>query len=143
VSTVPEGIMKNALLVASLAGLVATPALARQPVLLVDYPNQPITTASGKVPAPEKVREAIVLAASSKGWTTQDAGPGKLVATLLIRKHTAVVNVTYSPQSFGIAYESSANLEFEDRGFQRLVHPNYNKWVHNLLEAIQAEVVKL
>ena len=66
-----------------------------------------------------------------------------LLATLLVRKHTAVVTVTYSPQSFGIAYESSVNLDFEDRGVQRLIHPNYNKWVHNLLEAIQAEVVKL
>jgi glyceraldehyde-3-phosphate dehydrogenase/erythrose-4-phosphate dehydrogenase len=68
------------------------------------------------------VRNAIVRAGSGLGWIMKDAGPGKLNGTLILRTHTAEVEIPYSTSSYSITYKSSINLQ-ESNG---KIHRNYN-----------------
>ena len=87
-------------------------------------------------------KNAIIRAGAERGWTFQDAGPGHLVGNLAVRgKHFATVDVFYDTESFTINYKDSRNLEYDPA--TRQIHPNYNSWVQNLQQDIQAEVTRL
>ena len=66
----------------------------------------------------------------------KDAGPGKLNATLLLRTHSAEVEIPYSTKSYSIVYKSSTNLQ-EGNG---KIHRNYNGWIQNLNRGINAQL---
>ena len=87
----------------------------------------------------EKVEKAISAGAASLGWKTEKTSPGLITATLFIRTHTAVVEIPYTLNSFSIIYKSSINLKYRDGK----IHPNYNRWVQNLSNAISAELAKI
>jgi hypothetical protein len=46
------------------------------------------------------------------------------------------VQVTYSAKSYSIKYVDSTNLHYSQEGGKTLIHPNYNKWMNNLRQAI-------
>jgi hypothetical protein len=87
-------------------------------------------------------KNAIIRAGTQRGWTFQDAGPGHLIGNLAVRgKHFATVDVLYDTESFTINYRDSRNLEYDPA--TRQIHPNYNSWVQNLQQEIQAEVTRM
>lgn len=91
---------------------------------------------------PTDYKNAIIRAGTKRGWTFQDAGPGHLVGTLSVRgKHFATVDVLYDTESFTINYKDSRNLDYDPA--TRQIHPNYNSWVGNLQQDIQAEVTRM
>ena len=90
--------------------------------------NKPLT--------PAEVRGAIVRAGAGLGWIMKDAGPGTINGTLILRTHTAEVQIPYSATSYGIVYKSSINLQ-ESGG---KIHRNYNGWVQNLNRGINAQL---
>ena len=55
--------------------------------------------------------------------------------TLKLRRHVAVVAITYDAKSFSINYVSSQNLL--QKGGQ--IHKSYNRWIRNLEGAIRRE----
>jgi hypothetical protein len=121
----------------ALAGVVVAIALAgctSAPIVNVD--NAAVTTASGKQLSNEQVRNAIVRAGSSLGWQMKDEGPNKLVGTLQLRSHTAVIEIPYSSNAYSINYRSSVNLS-EGGG---KIHKNYNGWIQNLTRGINAQL---
>lgn len=95
-----------------------------------------VVTGSGKDASMDEVKSAIQRAGVALGWQVRDAGPGKLVAVLHIRTHTAEVEIPYSTKSYSIVYKSSTNLSEE--GGQ--IHRNYNSWVQNLSRGIGAQL---
>jgi hypothetical protein len=60
-----------------------------------------------------------------------DTGPGRMVGTLVLRTHTAVVDIAYSTTSYSVTYKSSVDLQ-EANG---KIHKNYNGWITNLNKA--------
>ncbi len=90
--------------------------------------NKPLTA--------EEVRGAIVRAGAALGWIMKDVGPGRLTGTLLLRTHTAEVDIPYSASSYSITYKSSINLQ--EAGGQ--IHRNYNGWIQNLNRGINAQL---
>lgn len=82
------------------------------------------------------VKKAIMRAGGSLGWVMKDAGDGKLVGTLTLRKHVAVVDVDYSTKSYSINYKDSKELGYDGTN----IHSNYNGWVQNLQKAIQTQL---
>jgi hypothetical protein len=70
------------------------------------------------------------------GWIMKDAGPGAIHGTLILRTHTAEVQIPYSATSYGIVYKSSINLQ-ESGG---KIHRNYNGWIQNLNRGINAQL---
>ena len=84
----------------------------------------------------EEVRAAILRAGATLGWQMKDEGPNMLVGTLMLRTHTAVVEIPYSSSNYSIIYRSSTNLN-ESGG---KIHKNYNGWIQNLTRGINAQL---
>ncbi len=144
------------------AGLAAGPAHAqRQPVPIIDHPDVPIATSSGKPLPTEKVKEAIQAAAKAKGWTLAYESGDKILATLVVRnKHTVMVEIAYSAEKYSLRYRDSINMKYLPgagrnpsydqasamRGYQQgpgpVIHPFYNDWVRELRDAIRLELLK-
>lgn len=122
-------------------------AHARQPVPIVDFPDNAVYTNSGKTLTVEQVRDAITSAAQGRSWQISRSPSGNsLQATLNVRgKHTVVVEIVYSEKTYSIAYQNSANMKFSSDPDTkvRVIHPFYNRWVSELREAIRTELQKL
>jgi hypothetical protein len=77
----------------------------------------------------------IQLAAAGLGWETQVVRPGVIRATLHLRTHVAVTEITYNEQVFSIIYVDSTNLQYDGTS----IHKNYNGWIQNLERAISVQ----
>lgn len=122
--------------VALAALVVAVAAAGCTTVPIMNVEKAAVTSASGKALTQDQVRTAIVRAGSSLGWQMKDEGPGKLVGTLQLRTHTAVVEIPYSTTNYSIKYRSSVDL-MESGGN---IHKNYNGWIQNLTRGITAQL---
>jgi hypothetical protein len=141
-----QSITKNlfaALLLASLA--LSGLAHARSAVPIEDIKNATLIGPPGKTLSLEDVQTALYRAGLTKGWTIQNTAPGQASGTLVVRnKHTVKVDITYTDKSLSITYKSSENMKYEvnDSG-QPLIHPYYNKWIHELMRVVNLELAKL
>lgn len=89
---------------------------------------------TAEAPSLADAEKAIKLAGASLGWQVKQASPGKLIATLPIRTHVAVVDITHDTKQFSIMYKDSTNLDYDGSS----IHSNYNGWIQNLQKAIVA-----
>ena len=118
----------------SLALLVALTGCAQ--VAIRNVEDTPITTASAQPLTLAQVRAAIIRAGAGLKWQMKDEGPNKLIGTLVVRQHTAVVEIPYTETSYSIKYLSSVNLH-EANG---RIHKNYNGWISNLQRDINVQL---
>jgi len=121
-----------------LAVLAATVALTACNTIapIQNVERVPVSNSANKNLSAEEVRAAIVRAGAGLGWIMKDAGPGTINGTLILRTHTAEVQIPYSAASYSIVYKSSINLQ-ESGG---KIHRNYNGWVQNLNRGINAQL---
>lgn len=125
------------------SALATTPVSARTPVPVINHDNVVVATATGKTLAAEQVKQAILAAVGVKGWSAVQQADGKLLATLHVRgKHTVVVEITYAADKYSLIYKDSVNMKSGSRDGQTVIHPFYNKWVQELLDAIRLELLK-
>lgn len=90
---------------------------------------------SGQASTPAKMRQALVLAGASRGWTVVGDEPGRLKLNFNKGdKHRVTVQVSYDERGFDIRYVDSYNLNHGQRDGQVMIHPNYNRWVNNLAQ---------
>jgi len=120
---------------------------ARSSVPIVNVEDQAIVREDGKALTAEQVKRAIIIAGSAKKliWDISEEKEGHFVAKLVVRgKHTAVADILYSATRLSIKYRDSTNLNFEkDKEGRDLIHPNYNRWVNDLLRAIMAGIQRV
>jgi hypothetical protein len=126
----------------AISAVIASAAVSAQagcmrcdPILNIS--KAPVTTATGNPPTNEQVMAAIIRAGAALGWQMKNEAPGKLVGTLNLRKHTANVEISYSPSDYSITYKDSINL---DAGTDGTIHKNYNGWIQNLNRGITAQL---
>ncbi|MBP0465303.1 hypothetical protein J5Y09_15365 [Roseomonas sp. PWR1] len=74
-------------------------------------------------------------AAAGLGWQTDVVRPGVIRATLNLRTHVAVVEITYNQEVFSIIYADSSNLNYDGTN----IHKNYNGWIENLERVISQQ----
>lgn len=84
----------------------------------------------------QEVETAIRRAAARIGWTVKRLGPRKLEGRVVVRRHVALVDITYTTKEFSITYKDSQNLKYTGT----TIHKNYNNWVLNLARAINVEI---
>ncbi|WP_376091990.1 hypothetical protein ACE7GA_22750 [Roseomonas sp. CCTCC AB2023176] len=89
---------------------------------------------------PEQRAAQIRQAGTELGWRMMDLTPGVIRATLLIRSHSATVDIPYDATGFEIRYVASTNLN-EGRYNGTYIHPSYNFWVRHLQRRILATPV--
>lgn len=90
---------------------------------------------TSEAPTLDAAEKAIRLAGASLGWQMKTESPGHLVATLPIRSHLAVTDITFDQDSYSIIYKDSNNLKYNGS----TIHSNYNGWIQNLQAAIGAQ----
>ena len=86
----------------------------------------------------EYMHKVIYDACTEKSWVPQEKIPGTIEAKLIVAgKHTMVVAIRYTSNSYKIKYKSSNNMKEKiDKNGVKLIHKNYNVWVNQLREAI-------
>lgn len=87
----------------------------------------------------DQIRDGIVRAGSSLGWAMKPDAPGHILATLMLRKHVAVVDINYDLAKYSITYKSSTELKYDGTK----IHSNYNGWIENLDNAIKTQLSTL
>ena len=123
--------------VLAIAGCRAAPMYSASDIAFAEPP-----ASVQKVLTMEDYKNAILRGGTKRGWTFQEEGPGHLVGNLAVRnKHFATVDVTFDTQKFSISYKSSQNLNYNAGRSE--IHPNYNSWIRNLQNDIQAEITLL
>lgn len=99
----------------------------------------PIASSSQKPHTMNDVKNAIIRGGYDRGWQMSDVAPGHLVATLNLRAHQAIVDITYTPENYSINYKDSTNLKHKGN----TIHSNYNGWIKNLAASINFELNRL
>lgn len=84
-----------------------------------------------------QVRNAIARALVQKGWSISGESKGQLEAVIHPRKHMALIDIEYSTTRYSIRYKDSAILRYDGTE----IHRNYNKWIRNLQNAINRELL--
>lgn len=122
----------------------AFPAYARSPVPVVNFANEAVATASGSKPTLAQVREAIIKGGATKDWALAKQAEDQFLATRVIKgKHTIVATISFTAEQYSVTYHSSDNMKFTMLNGVPYVHPNYNVWARELVEAIRLEISKL
>ena len=124
-------ILVAACVVLLLAGCTSRP--------IVNVTDQPVVTAAGKPLTADQVRNAIIAAGTGLGWVMTPVSPGLVSGRLMLREHTAVVDVRYSATTYSITYKDSTNLNYRDGQ----IHKNYNGWIENLDRDIRAGLLRM
>jgi hypothetical protein len=99
----------------------------------------PVETPGGKPPTLAEVEKAVVRAGTALGWKMQPVRPGVMVGTLNLRRHSAIVDVTFDTRTFNITYKDSVELDYDGTN----IHRNYNGWIQNLDKGIRAQLLNL
>lgn len=101
----------------------------------------PVRSSGGQSLSQAQVKQAIILGATDRGWTTREISPGVINATLALRSHLAEVEIPYSVNSYSIIYKSSSNLDYKAK--DQTIHNQYNNWVQYLRQSIDARMAAM
>jgi len=126
--------LPNAIILSAVAILL----IACAPTLIQNVENSPIRPSNANYDLAD-VTKAIVRAGSELGWQMKEETPGHIVGTLNVRRHVAVVDITYTLDDYSISYKDSTNLKYN--AGNNSIHRSYGKWVRNLTKAIDAQVI--
>ena len=126
---------RRLLLIVSLVTILLVSGCARNQVIhnITDAPVIPSSALSLTI---EQVRNTIISAAHAKNWQVQQIDDGHMLATVKVRKHTAVVDIYYSTDTYSIIYNNSEAL----RKKGDTIHRNYNKWIIKLNKVIRLKL---
>ena len=112
--------------------------VACAPIPVHNVNNAPINVSSSNYDLSD-VTKAIQSAGLGLGWQMKEETPGHIVGRIYLRTHMAVVDITYTLDDFSINYKDSNNLKYN--AGNNTIHKNYNGWIQNLTNAINAQLV--
>ncbi|WP_193163652.1 hypothetical protein [Microbulbifer hainanensis] len=89
----------------------------------------------GSTQTADRVKTGIMAGCLDKGWTCREVSPGLIEASIHVRKHYAVADITFDTENYSITYKRSELLDYNSR--RNTIHRNYNRWINNLDAAIR------
>jgi hypothetical protein len=110
------------------------------PIPIHNVENAPVNASNANYDLSD-VTKAIKRAGITLGWQMKEQTPGHIVGTLRLRDHVAVVDITYTLDEYSINYKDSSNLKYNPSN--NTIHKNYNGWIKNLTNGIDAQLVSL
>ena len=84
-----------------------------------------------------KIETAIKKALVNRGWGIVSGERGNIKAKIILRGHTAVIDIQFDKKKVTFNYVSSMELGYREKGGQKLIHRNYNRWILNLERDVQ------
>lgn len=120
-----------------LLSLLGFTALARQAPF---EDPAPIEVANGL--SIEGVRKSIKVALVSRDWVISEDTGNKITANYGKKDWSVTITIAYGLRQVAIKYADSSNLDYEqnDDG-SREIHPNYSKWIANLVMDINKNML--
>lgn len=101
------------------------------------YEPPQVLWTSTAVPTQAQLRDRIVAAGKSLGWVVSKEDDGRLELHYDKQgKHQVTIAVQYDTTGYQISYLNSVNLDFAEANGVRKIHPNYNRWIRNLIQRI-------
>lgn len=136
--------VKTALFALALTLTASGAVFARAPTAVINFVDEPAVTTSGKALPVEQLTQLVTKVARAKNWIVAPARDGRLNASLSWKnnKHTIMVEIVCAANSFSIHYKNSVNMNYEVLDGQPVIHPYYNRYVNDLRNAIQAEILR-
>ena len=133
------------LLAAAVLALSALQAGAqRLPVPIVNHEHVELRRVDGQPPTASQVHDAVLAASQATGrkWAVTEQGPGRLLATYHVRTHTISTGIRYGDGQLSMVYADSINMKYAPGGEKGtgIIHPFYNQWVDEFLQAIRLEL---
>jgi hypothetical protein len=116
---------------------------ARSAGPLVEYENVAATVAGGQPATVDQIRKAFLVGGARRNWTFTEEGPARLVGTLNVRTHQIVVDIPIDAGKYSVLYRNSVNMKYGLEEGKKVIHPQYNNWVNNLLGDMRAELARL
>jgi len=116
--------------------------MARGTVPIVNPEHQALARPDSNSLSLEQARQCIAGAGLKCGypWISRLLADGSLELSTAVRgKHLASVHITFTPTEFSIYYKDSLDLKYEKSGAVESIHPFYNSWVSELVNAIKKE----
>jgi len=92
----------------------------------------------GSAQTQDSIKKSIIAGCIERNWTCQQVAPGKILATINVRKHHAEADIIYNINNYSITYKDSNMLDYSEKYYT--IHRNYNRWVRNLNDAIIKEL---
>jgi hypothetical protein len=109
-----------------------------------DHRAQPmarsVPVALAAPPEPKALEAAIEASLARRHWNIKEHQPGKYVAELTERGHSATIAVLYDAQSARIDYVDSQGLMYGKGADGEVIHRSYNTWVKNLADDIKVNL---
>ena len=128
--------LSNVVILSAVAFLL----IACSPLPVQNVNNAPINVSSTNYDLAD-VTKAIQRAGTGLGWQMKSETPGHIVGRLYLRTHVAVVDITYTLDDYSINYKDSTNLKYN--AGNNTIHKNYNGWIQNLTNAVNAQLVAI
>ena len=126
-----------ALVLLVLVAALSACAPSQSPILQLEGVG--MLTPTGRRLSEPEVREALLRALYSKGWSLDAEEPGRIVATEFAGGHSATILVEYAAGRYSIRRQkTSPGLRYDpDR---QIIHKRYNLWIDRLRVAIHAQI---
>ncbi|WP_428025188.1 hypothetical protein [Arcobacter sp.] len=128
--------MKNVLKVASAIFLGLFILTGCGVATVYNVKNNPVT--SEKKLTKQDMYKAIYAAGATLGWKITKVKDGLAQGQLNLRKHMALVDISYNEKDYSITYNNSLNLNYDKE--KGTIHNNYNGWILNLQKAINTQI---
>ena len=87
-----------------------------------------------------QVEKNIVKALVQKGWQVKTNTDGIILAEILVRTHTAKIEISFDASHYSINYVNSTNLKYDAN--KNTIHKNYNNWIIYIDRLIQTGLVE-
>jgi len=88
----------------------------------------------------KQVEKNIVKALIQKGWQVKANANGIILAEILVRTHTARIEISFDASQYSINYVDSTNLKYDAN--KNTIHKNYNNWIIYIDRLIQTGLVE-
>ncbi len=92
-------------------------------------------------PENQTVYNAIIKAGEYLGWNMKQVDNNTIIGNLLIREHSAKIQISYDKNSYDIKLLEAQNLNYDKSN--NTIHNNYNGWIKNLENQIDSRLVVL
>ncbi len=123
--------MKKILFV--LLSIFVLSACKTTPVYNVEQSNVPEGVSA------KQVEKNIVKALIQKGWQVKSNANGIILAEIMVRTHTARIEITFDASQYSINYVDSTNLKYDAKS--NTIHKNYNNWIIYIDRLIQTGLI--
>lgn len=87
-----------------------------------------------------QVEKNIVKALVQKGWEVKANNGGMILAEIMVRTHTARIEITFNANQYSINYVDSTNLKYNAK--KNTIHRSYNNWIIYIDRLIQAGLIE-